>query len=51
MSTEEKQSSPTSQGFDVPLHPENELEVADYIKKFYKSAEPIEIIGSGSRNI
>ena len=52
MSTEEKQSSPTSQGFDVPLYPENELEVADYIKKFYKSAEPIEIIGSGSkRNI
>ena len=31
------------------LYPKNEQEVADIIKKFYKSNIPIEIIGSGSK--
>jgi glycolate oxidase FAD binding subunit len=45
---EEKQSSLISQDFNL-LYPENEKEVSDIIKKFYKSNIPLEIIGSGSK--
>ena len=48
MSMEEKQSSLISQDFNL-LYPENEKEVSDIIKKFYKSNIPLEIIGSGSK--
>ena len=48
MSTEEKQNFLTSQDSDQ-IYPKNEYEVADIIKKFYKSNIPIEIIGSGSK--
>ena len=44
----ERQNSQTSQDSNF-LHPNNENEVADIIKKFYKSNIPIEIIGSGSK--
>ena len=47
MSTKEKQNSPTFQDFDSILFPENETEVSNYIKKFYKSNLPIKLIGSG----
>jgi len=49
MSTKEKQNSLTFQDFDSVLYPENEMEVSHYIKKFYKSNLPIELIGSGSK--
>ena len=48
MYTEEKQNSLTSQGSEL-LFPHKEAEVADIVKKFYKSNIPIEIIGSGSK--
>ncbi len=44
----ERQNSQTSQDSNF-LYPNNENEVADIIKKFYKSNIPIEIIGSGSK--
>ena len=49
MSIEEKQNFPTSQDFDSAEYPRNEKEVSDFIKKFYKSNIPIELIGSGSK--
>ena len=49
MSMEEKQNSLTSQDSNI-VFPEKETEVADIIKKSYKSNIPIEIIGSGSKN-
>ena len=49
MSIEEKQSSPTSQDFNSAEYPQNEREVSDFIKSYYKSNIPIEIIGSGSK--
>ena len=49
MSMEEKQNFPTSQ--DSNFYPQKEKEVADIIKKFYKSNIPIEIIGSGQKKI
>ena len=45
---EEKQNSPTSQDSSI-FYPQKENEVADIIKKSYKSNIPIEIIGSGSK--
>ena len=48
MFMEEKLSSPISQDSDL-LYPQKEKEVADIIKKFYKSSIPIEIIGTGSK--
>ena len=45
---EEKQNSLTSQDSEF-IYPKKEQEVADIIKKFYKSGIPIEIIGSGSK--
>jgi FAD/FMN-containing dehydrogenase len=48
MFTEEKQNFPTYRDSET-LYPKKEQEVADIIKKFYKSNIPIEIIGSGSK--
>ena len=45
---EEKQNSQTFQDFET-LYPNKEKDVADIIKKFYKSNTPIELIGSGSK--
>tara|TARA_B100000029_G_C17563072_1_gene954089 strand:- start:777 stop:2057 length:1281 start_codon:yes stop_codon:yes gene_type:complete len=49
MSTEEKQNFPISQDFDSIEYPQNEKEVSNLIKKFYKSNTPIELIGLGSK--
>ena len=49
MSTEEKQNFPTFQDSDSIKHPENENELSSFIKKFYKSNIPIELVGSGSK--
>ena len=49
MSIEEKQNSPTYQDSDSIEYPQNEKEVAGFIKKFYKSNTPIELICSGSK--
>ena len=49
MSIEEKQNFPTYQNSDSIEYPQNEKEVSQFIKKFYKSNTPIELIGSGSK--
>ena len=49
MSTEEKQNLPTYQDSNSVEYPQNEIEVSNFIKKFYKSSVPIELIGSGSK--
>ena len=49
MSIEEKQSFQTYQDSDSIEYPQNEREVSNFIKKFYKSSVPIELIGSGSK--
>ena len=49
MSIKEKQNFPASQDFNSIEYPKDEKEVSNFIKKFYKSNTPIEIIGSGSK--
>ena len=49
MSIEEKQNFQTYQDSNSLLYPENEKEVSKFIKQFYKSGLPIELIGSGSK--
>ena len=49
MSIEKKQNFPTYQDSDYTEYPQNEKEVSSFIKKFYKSNTPIELIGSGSK--
>ena len=49
MYTKEKQNSPTYQDSSSIEFPQNEREVSIFIKKFYKSGTPIELIGSGSK--
>tara|TARA_B100000315_G_scaffold257419_1_gene306271 strand:+ start:907 stop:2187 length:1281 start_codon:yes stop_codon:yes gene_type:complete len=49
MSIEEKQNSLTYQDSDSIKYPENEKEVSNLIKRFYKSNIPVELIGSGSK--
>jgi len=49
MSIEEKQNFPTYQDSDSTEYPQNEKEVSVFIKKFYKSNIPIELVGSGSK--
>tara|TARA_B100000029_G_scaffold173674_1_gene170311 strand:+ start:441 stop:1721 length:1281 start_codon:yes stop_codon:yes gene_type:complete len=49
MSIEEKQNSPTFLDSDSIKFPQNEKEVSTFIKKFYKSNIPIEIVGLGSK--
>ena len=51
MSIVEKQNSPTYQDSNSTVYPEKEKEVSNFIKKFYKSNIPIEIVGSGSKRI
>ena len=49
MSIEEKQNFPTYQNSNSVEYPQNEKEVSNFIKKFYKSGVPVELIGSGSK--
>ena len=49
MSIEGKQNFQTYQDSDSVEYPNNEREVSNFIKKFYKSSIPIEIVGSGSK--
>ena len=49
MSIEEKQNSPTYLDSDSTKYPQNEREVSNFVKKFYKSNIPIELVGSGSK--
>jgi len=49
MSIEEKQSFPTYQDSDSIKYPSNEREVSGFIKNFYKTNIPIELVGSGSK--
>ena len=49
MSIEEKQNFPTYQDSNSIEYPQNEREVSNFIKKFYKTNIPIELIGSGSK--
>jgi len=49
MSTEEKQNFQTYQDSDITHYPQNEKEVSNFVKKFYKSGNPIEVLGFGSK--
>ena len=49
MSAEEKQNSQTYQGSNSIEYPENEKDVSEYIRRFYKSGISLELIGSGSK--
>ena len=49
MSIEEKQNFPTFQDSDSVEYPQNEKEISSFIKKFYKSNIPVEILGSGTK--
>ena len=49
MSIEQKQDFRTYQDSDSTLYPQNEREVSELIKQFYKSSTPIELIGTGSK--
>jgi len=49
MSIEETQNFPTFQDSDSIEYPKNEKEVSNFIRKFYKSNIPIELVGSGSK--
>ncbi len=49
MSIVEKQNFQTSQDSKSVEYPLNEKEVSIFIKKFYKSNIPLEILGSGSK--
>ncbi len=49
MSIEEKQNFPTYQDSDSVEYPQNEKDVSNLIKKFYKLNLPVELIGSGSK--
>ena len=49
MSIEEKRNIPTSLDSNPIEYPHTEKEVSNFIKKFYKSSLPIELVGSGSK--
>ena len=49
MSIEEKQNFPTYQDSDSAEYPQNEEEVSKFVRQFYKSNIPIELVGSGSK--
>jgi glycolate oxidase FAD binding subunit len=49
MSIEEKQNFQTYQDSNSIEYPQNEKEVSNLIKKFYKSNIPVELVGSGSK--
>ncbi len=46
---EEKQNFPTSQDSSSIEYPQDEKEVSNFIRKFYKQNIPIELTGSGSK--
>ena len=49
MSIEEKQNFPTYQDSDSAVYPQNERQVSEFVRQFYKSNIPIELVGSGSK--
>ena len=49
MSIEEERNIPTSLDSNPTEYPHTEKEVSNFIKKFYKSSLPIELVGSGSK--
>ena len=49
MSIEEKQNFQTYQNSDSIKYPQNEREVSEFVRQFYKSNIPIELVGSGSK--
>ena len=49
MSIKEEQDSQIFQGSDSAEYPETEKEISSFIKKFYKSEIPVEIIGTSSK--
>jgi len=49
MSIEEKLNSPIYQDSDSLKYPQNEKEVSEFVRQFYKSNIPIELVGSGSK--
>jgi len=49
MSIEEKQNFPTYQDSDSTEYPQNEKKVSEFVRQFYKSNIPIELVGSGSK--
>ena len=49
MSTKEKQDSQIFQDSDSAEYPESEKEISNFVKKFYKSEIPVEIIGNSSK--
>jgi glycolate oxidase FAD binding subunit len=50
MSTEMKKNSQIFQDSNNIYYPEDELQVSDVVKEFYKKNQPIEIIGTGTKN-
>jgi len=49
MSIKEKQNFPIYQDSDSAEYPANEKEVSYFVRKFYKSNTPVELVGSGSK--
>jgi len=49
MSIEEKQNFPIYQDSDSAEYPQNEEEVSKFVRQFYKSNIPVELVGSGSK--
>ncbi len=49
MSTEEKPNFQTYQDSNFVDYPRNEKEVSKFIRQYYKSSLPVELIGSGSK--
>ena len=51
MSIEEKKNSQTFQDSEDTFFPKSELEISDIIKNFAEKNTPLEIVGSGSKNL
>ena len=49
MSIEEKQNFPIYQDSNSTEYPQNEREVSEFVREFYKSSIPVELVGSGSK--
>ena len=49
MSIEEKLNFPIYQDSDSVEYPQNEREVSGFVKQFYESNIPTELVGSGSK--
>ena len=50
MSTEMKKNSQIFQDSNNTYYPEDELQVSDIVKELYKKNQPIELIGTGTKN-